>query len=225
MLVIPPRQEVVMIVRIRGLFRIVSWMAALTILLTVVLATGSASSSVAAKQAASPTPDGTPAATRVFRSKRSGFTLAYDPTVWKRVKATETDYVAGEKDRVTFTNGVSRVSLIGTTEYAEDEMAVCRDDYVAAFFAHPEVAQGPVVVIEKQEQDRASVGYLYFLGSEGMTAMKARYTECRWLGDGLAVVIIHTAPAMEFAGELDARMTLLEGLEPPVPTASPTATS
>jgi hypothetical protein len=208
-----------------GRFRIFSWLTAIAVLLSFVMAIGAASIESSAKQSASPTPDGTPAATRVYRSKRSGLTFTYDPAVWKRVKVVESDYVAGEKDRVTFTNQTSRISVIGTTKYAEDKMAVCRDDYVAAFFAHPEVNQGPVVVIEKETADRASVGYLYFLAPEGMMAMQARYTECRWLGDGLAVVIIHSAAAMEFAGEVDARVTLLEGLQPPKPAASPTANS
>ena len=201
--------------------RLFSLLTVSALLLGLILAASTASPSSSANVTATSTPEGPPAAAKVNKSKRSGFTLTYDAAMWKRVKATETDYVAGEKDRVTFTNGTSRFSLIGTTEYAEGEMAACRNDYVAKFFSHPEVAQGLIVEIEREKDDRASVGYLYFLQPEGMLAMKVRYTECRWLGDDLTVVIIYTYPSMSGVKELDARTQVLDGLRPPAPAATP----
>jgi hypothetical protein len=48
----------------------------------------------------------------------------------------------------------------------------------------------------------------------GAETETTRYYECRSLGDGVSLVIMHDAATEDFDDEVDAREALLEGFEP-----------
>jgi hypothetical protein len=148
----------------------------------------------------------------VYESPTHGYTLTYDPWTWELLIENVNPY-----DWAYFANGVSSISLNAPINYDADEMAGC-----AEVFATIEGELGVSGVeplgepgAEGEQGDRAWATYAFTLESEdGEERDLVRYAECRWLGDGVTLAVVHQTPADAYAGEVEAREDFLSGFEP-----------
>lgn len=152
----------------------------------------------------------------VYESPRYGYTLAYDPDKW--AVAFEDDNPDDVYDRIFLANGTSVVGLTGDPTYDADDLAACVANYVRVF------ASGDGIAAVEPLDERGAAGdgddrvwetfaYVY-ADTDGNEADRVVSFECRWLGDGLTVVVYHSAPADAYAREIAARDDLLEGFAP-----------
>jgi hypothetical protein len=149
-----------------------------------------------------------------YESPRYGYRLTYDPVVWKISQEDQTPDDAF--DQVLLSNGNSFVYLIGDPDYQGDAMAGCVADYQRGLEKQDEVSRLRAVRGGSGEEvDRAWTTVSYqFAGSDGKTAPLVRYIECRAMGGGITLVIMHTSLDETYDAEIQAREDLLAGLEP-----------
>ncbi len=94
-------------------------------------------------------------------------------------------------------------------------MSRCVEEYVAGLEALDGVSDIEAVEDVAQEEGRAFSTTAFIEVDGGQEQEGIRYTECRWLGDGVTVVVLHTAPAGAYDDETELREELLEGLKAP----------
>jgi hypothetical protein len=149
-----------------------------------------------------------------YESPLYGYTITYDADEWEPYQ--EDDDPDDEYDKLYLTNGPSLLFIVGDPDYDEDDLDDCLDDY-----GTPEGEDGVSDVeplderdAEGDEDDLAWVTYTYTLEFEdGSEDDFTRYYSCRYLGDGLTLVVIHDAPAADYEDEVEARESMLEGFE------------
>jgi hypothetical protein len=152
----------------------------------------------------------------VYESPTYGYTLTFDPAEWEYF--IEDEDPDDPYDFQCFSNNVSVVCLSGNPDYAEDEMIDCVDDYGAGL----ETLDGNSDVEEYDDPDAfgdddgvawGTYSYHYEDPDGAFEDDYVRYFECRYVGDGVTVVILHDAQADVYEDEVEAREALVEGLD------------
>jgi hypothetical protein len=152
----------------------------------------------------------------VYESPQYGYTLAYDPDEWEVFQ--EDSDPDDEYDQIFLVNGVSLVGITGDPDYDDDEMEDCVEDYAAGLEngeSNSDIEPLDEPDAEGDDDDRAWATYSYtFEFDDGTEGDFVSYYECRWLGDGVTVVIYQDVAIEDYEDEIEAREDLLEGLEP-----------
>ena len=153
----------------------------------------------------------------VYESPHYGYTVTYDPVEWEVYE--EDQDPDDEFDYVEFANGGERsyIALVGNPWFDEDELAECVDGYVDAL-EDSEVGSDVEPLGERgaagEENGRAWATYTFTVEDEdGREWPNARYIECRWLGDGVTLVVLHNTLAEDYEEETKEREAFLAGIE------------
>jgi hypothetical protein len=149
----------------------------------------------------------------VYESPQYGYRLTYDPAAWKILQEDQTpddDY-----DQVLLTNDDSLVYLVGDPDFQADEMPDCVDAYRERLRQQDEVdGMRAVRGGSGEEANRAWATVSYqFTGDDSKTLDMVRYIECRALGDGVTLVVMHTALDESYDNQVQAREDLLATVE------------
>jgi hypothetical protein len=149
----------------------------------------------------------------VYESPQYGYRLTYDPAAWKILQEDQTPDDA--YDQVLLTNDDSLVYLVGDPDFQADEMPDCVDAYREGLRQQDEVdGMRAVRGGSGEEANRAWATVSYqFTGDDGKTLDMVRYTECRALGDGVTLVVLHTALDESYDNQVQAREDLLATVE------------
>ncbi len=155
-----------------------------------------------------------------YESEQYGYTLTYDTGEWEVVQEDEDE--DDPYDTLYLGNGISNVALIGDPDYDENDLDDCVDDYLAGMedndaFSAIEPYDEPDADGEEDDLVWASFSYTFEF-EDGEEGDYIRYLECRALGDGVTLVIIHDAPVDDYEDEISERDDLLEGLDAPSAT-------
>lgn len=142
--------------------------------------------------------------------------MSYDPGVWEILL--EDEDPDDPYDMIYLSNGISFVGLSGDPDYAETELESCIDDYGQSLqqeegASEVEPLRGRGNAGSEEGVAWATFAYVY-TNEDGEESEDIRYYECRALGEGVTLVIMHDAPAEDFEDEVEAREELLEGFEP-----------
>ena len=154
-----------------------------------------------------------------YVSPHYGYTLSFDTDVWSIAYGDELP--SDRFDRVYLAIGPSLISFTSHPDYQTPQLDECQINFELGIRAAPAVSG--VVLLEEpgaagKDGERAWQTVTYLLEqADGSSVTIASYIECRWLGDGLTMVIRHDAALDDYPGEVLVRESLVAGLElPPV---------
>lgn len=152
-----------------------------------------------------------------YESPTYGYTLVYDAGDWEVLQDDEDE--DDVYDVLYLGNGTSNVNLIGDPDYAEDELDDCLGDYLGSMTEDSGFSDVEPVDerdAEGGDDDLAwtTVTYTYTFDN-GDDGDYTRYLECRAIGDGATLVIIHDTLTDDYEDEVSERDDLLEGLDVP----------
>jgi hypothetical protein len=151
-----------------------------------------------------------------YESPNYGYGLVYDPEEWEILL--EDEEPNDPYDTVYLFNGTSLIGLAGDPDYEETDLASCISDYGQSLEQEDGVTDVRRVRgrgSSGSEEGREWVTFDYIsVDSSGSETETTRYYECRSLGDGVSLLIMHDAATEDFDDEVDAREALLDGFEP-----------
>jgi hypothetical protein len=151
----------------------------------------------------------------VYESELYGYSLTFDPDEWELDASVED--AGDDYDEVRFLNRIGQINVIGDPDYSRIQM----DDCVANFrgFLGNDSAVSDVEPIRGEEGDESGLAWAAFTylweSPEGEVLDSAHYIECRYVGDGLTIVILQTSLEELYDDMTSAREELLQGLELP----------
>jgi hypothetical protein len=154
-----------------------------------------------------------------YASPHYGYTLTYDGAAWKQFQGDQDP--DDPYDALYLTNGPSTVLVLGEPLYEADELDYCVVDYWSALASNDGVSDldeydgGNPDAAAGAAEGRAFATYAYAFTNEAGTATdRVDYVECRSLGSGVTLFILHRVSPAAYEGQVSAREDLLIGLQP-----------